>query len=478
MSGPINNTEAALDKRADTVARFPGTSYQELLDEETNPVPPALRASAEVYLGSEPLPVEGYLSRAFHELEKQRLWPRVWQALCRESEIVAPGDYYVHDIVGTSVLVVRTRGGELRAFPNACLHRGRQLKGGSASGLGNSGDITCPFHGFRWNLEGGFEGMPCPWDFPHIDGRDFGLPALRLDTWGGWVFVNLDGTAPSLEEYLGVIPGHFERWAPEATYKALHVKKVLRCNWKLAHEAFIESFHTVATHPQLLPYTGDSQSQYDCFSDHVSRTITPMGVVSPHVPGTSEEQAVQQWLTVYDVLDEGEPLPSLPEGESARAWLGRMNIERFSAMYGRDLSAIATHSEVLDAILYSVFPNFAPWAGFRPNVTYRFLPWEDSHDQCTMEIMLMMRYPQSQSRPRDAAVQFVPADQSLADTPGIEPGFARVFDQDFSNLPQVQRGLASLRSGKIQLANYQEVRIRHFHQVLRKYLDTPEGGKP
>jgi hypothetical protein len=151
-----------------------------------------------------------------------------------------------------------------------------------------------------------------------------------------------------------------------------------------------------------------------------------------------------------------------------------MNLRRFSAMYGQDLSGFVTHSEVLDAILYSVFPNFAPWAGFRPNVTYRFLPYDDRHDQCTMEIMLLMRYPEAEPRPRDASVMFVPADQALADTPGIEPGLARVFDQDFSNLPLVQKGLASLPGGRIQLANYQEVRIRHFHQTLDKYLGRPE----
>jgi phenylpropionate dioxygenase-like ring-hydroxylating dioxygenase large terminal subunit len=437
-------------------------------------VPAGLRETTETFLGSEPLSVDRYLSREYHELEKSRLWPRVWQSLCRETEIAAAGDFYVQDIAGDSVLVVRSESGTIHAYPNACLHRGRQLKSGSLSGLGNSRDITCPFHGFRWNLEGGFEGAPCEWDFPHIDTENFALPALRVDTWGGWVFVNIDGKAPPLPEYLGVMVDHFERWTPEEMYKALHIKKVLRCNWKLAHEAFIESFHTVATHPQLLPYTGDSHSQYDCFNDYVSRTITPMGVASPHVPGTTEEQSVHQWLTVYGV-DAEEGLPAVPAGMTAREFLGKMNIRRFSQMYDQDLAPFVTHSEVLDAILYSVFPNFAPWAGFRPNVTYRFLPFADSHELCTMEIMLLMRYPESQPRPRDAAVHFVPADQTLAETPDIEPGLAAVFDQDFSNLPLVQKGLRSLKSGHVELANYQEIRIRHFHQVLDKYLNADNG---
>jgi len=443
--------------------------YQALLDLEKNPVPSALRARGDVSLVNTPLPVDVYLSRDYHELEKRNLWPCVWQALCRESEIAEPGDYYIHDIADNSLVVVRTQDYRIRCYPNACLHRGRQLKRGSASGLGATVDFTCPFHGFRWNLDGVFEGMPCEWDFAHIDKNNFDLNALRTATWGGWVFVNIDGKAPPLEDYLGVIPAHFERWSPQDTYKALHIKKVLRCNWKLAHEAFIESFHTEITHPQLLPYTGDAESQYDCFNDWVSRTMTPMGVPSVHIPDATQEQALQQWLAVYNVLPEGSALPKLPEGKSAREYLGELNVERFSQMDGRDLSQTATDAEVLDAILYSVFPNFAPWAGFRPNVTYRFLPYNDDHEQCTMEIMVLMRYPEHAQRPKDAAVQFVPADQRLADTPSIEPGLAKVFDQDFGNLPMVHKGLSSLRSGHMQLAAYQEVRIRHFRQTLQKY---------
>ncbi|ARN75710.1 aromatic ring-hydroxylating oxygenase subunit alpha [Oceanicoccus sagamiensis] len=448
-------------------ARSDSISYQQLLDQEKNPVPEALRVSTETYLGSEPLSTDRYLSRDYYELEKTQLWPKVWQSVCRETEIADAGDFYTLDIASYSVVVVRTEDGEIKAYLNSCLHRGRQLKSGS----GNSRDLKCPFHGFRWDLDGDFIGAPCAWDFPHIDDKHFSLAPVKVDTWGGWVFINRDNDAVSLKDYMGVMGEHFQRWQPEKTYKAMHLKKVLRCNWKLAHEAFIESFHTVATHPQLLPYTADANSQYDCFNDHVSRTITPMGVVSPNLLNTTEQQSVNQWLTIYGVATE-DNLPTIPEGMKAREYLGQLNIERFSEMYQQDLSAFVTHSEVLDAILYSVFPNFAPWAGYRPNVTYRFLPYEDSHELCTMEIMLLMRFPNGEQRPKDVAITFVGPDQTFAETEGIDAGLAKVFDQDFSNLPMVQKGLKSLAGGEIQLANYQEVRIRHFHQTLDKYINA------
>jgi phenylpropionate dioxygenase-like ring-hydroxylating dioxygenase large terminal subunit len=447
-------------------------SYQSLHQYERNPVPESLRRQAGVDLGNEPLTVRRYLDREFHQLEKEKLWPRVWQAVCRETEVAQAGDFYVHDIAGFSVLLVRGEDRQLRAFPNACLHRGRQLKTGNDAGRRTSSELRCAYHGFRWQLDGQFLAAPCEWDFPHIDKAGFNLPQLRLETWGGWVFVNRDPGAPSLLEIMGEMAAHFQRWQPECCYKALHIRKVVRCNWKLAHEAFIESYHTVATHPQLLLYTGDANSQYDYFNDHVSRTITPMGVASPNLHAATEQASVHQWLAIYGV-DREIGLPDLPENKSAREFLGELNIRRFSALYQMDLSSVATHGEVLDAILYSIFPNFAPWAGFRPNVTYRFLPWQDRHDMCTMDIMLLTRFPPGSPRPADAPVQFVEADRKLCDVPGIDPGLATVFDQDFSNLPMVQKGLATLESGEVQLANYQERRIRHFHRTLDKYLLNP-----
>ena len=89
-------------------ARAPGRSYQDLLDEETNPVPDCLRENTNPYLGSDNLSVDRYLSREFHELEVEHVWQRTWQAVCRETEVSAPGDTFVYDIVRFSILVART----------------------------------------------------------------------------------------------------------------------------------------------------------------------------------------------------------------------------------------------------------------------------------------------------------------------------------------------------------------------------------
>ncbi|MEM8496722.1 MAG: aromatic ring-hydroxylating dioxygenase subunit alpha [Pseudomonadota bacterium] len=450
---------------AQVFARSSGESYQQMLDKEPNPVPDALRENTNTYLGSEPLSVDRYLSREYHDLEVAKMWNRTWQAVCRETELAEAGSFTTYDIASYSLFVTRTESMALKAYPNACLHRGRQLK----QGAGTAREIKCPFHGFRWNLNGEFQGAPCQWDFPHINQQAFSLPEVQVDTWGGWIFINMDENAEPLHSYMGILPQHFERWKPETTFKAMHIEKVIGCNWKIAWEAFIESYHTVQTHPQIMPYLGDSNSQYDVWGDNISRTISPMGVVSPHLDDVPANKTVNDWLS-HALLKSDDQVLEVPEGVSAREWLAAFFFEQHSEDYQMDLAEFCTYSEIMDSILYSVFPNFAPWAGFHPNLTYRMKPYGDDHTKCTMEIIVLMRYPENGERPVDCEVHKLSEDQLFSEAPGLEGGLGRVFDQDLTNLEAIQRGLKNLKSGQVQLANYQEVRIRHFHQTLDKYL--------
>ena len=96
------------------------------------------------------VPKADYLDRAFHELEKENLWPKVWQIAAREDEIPNPGDFIVYDIIDDSILVVRGTDGAVRAFHNVCTHRGTLL----AEGSGNAKQFVCPFHGWRFATDG------------------------------------------------------------------------------------------------------------------------------------------------------------------------------------------------------------------------------------------------------------------------------------------------------------------------------------
>ena len=177
-----------IDIKPQGSARCDAISFQELLDREEVPVPNYLRENINPDKGDDDLPFERYISRDFHIAEKAKLWTKVWQMTCREEDIPEAGDHFVYDICDESVLVVRGEDDKIRAFVNACLHRGRTLRDES----GQSNELRCPFHGFTWRLDGSFSHMPCAWDFGHPDEVDMRLPQLKLGTWGGFIFINFD----------------------------------------------------------------------------------------------------------------------------------------------------------------------------------------------------------------------------------------------------------------------------------------------
>ena len=98
------------------------------------------------------IPKQRYYDAEFYELEKERLWTRTWQMACRLEEIPNVGDAVEYEILDQSVIVVRTGADEVRAFQNACRHRGVKLVVDRAS-CGNAG-FVCPFHGWCYGLDG------------------------------------------------------------------------------------------------------------------------------------------------------------------------------------------------------------------------------------------------------------------------------------------------------------------------------------
>ena len=446
-------------------ARDPAGSFQDLLDLETVEVPAALRDSTDTYLGSEDLPIDRYISREFFDLEVEKVWRKTWQMACRESRLRRSGDYLVYDIVNDSILLTRTESGEIKGFYNSCLHRGRALK----RGAGKADNLRCPYHGWSWSLEGEFEGAPCQWDFPHVTEEAFKLPEVRVGTWGGWVFINMDEDAPGLEQYMEILPSHLDQWKHDQRYVSAHIEKVIGANWKAALEAFIESYHAIATHPQLMPYQAIDNSQYDVWGDHVSRTITAFGVANPsHADQFTEQQSMDALMELMGV---DEP-PRLAPGQTAREKLAEVSLATVNEESGEDFGGRATMSELMDSTLYLLFPNFAPWAGHGTVISYRHRPNGDDVDSCIMDIYLLTRYPDGAEPPEDAATLRLGIDQPFSEAAEVlGPGMANVFNQDGVNLPQVQKGMKASRKGTVTLGNYQEVRIRHFHQTLDKYIN-------
>jgi hypothetical protein len=261
---------------------------------------------------------------------------------------------------------------------------------------------------------------------------------------------------------------HYETFKFENRYKQAHVTKVIRANWKVAMEAFMEGYHVIATHPQIMPFTGDAISKYFLFGDHVNLAITPFGTTSPHLdPDSINQQELIDAFLKYNgrVVPQGQTI-TVPEGMTARETMGDFNRRRFSEARGVSLEH-ASDAELQDAITYNVFPNFSPWGGFAPSVVYRWRPWPDQ-DHTLMEVRILeVLKPDEPMRPA-VPMRLLEEDEKWADALGVLGG---ILDQDMGNLPHVQAGMKASKNQKLQLANYQESRIRHFHQTLDKYLE-------
>ena len=447
-------------------ARCPAPSVQEYLDRDTHPVPEALRRESYVYLGSGDIAKERYTSRRFHDLEVEKMWSRAWQIACREEDVAHPGDTVVYDLADTSVIVVRTESGAIKAFYNSCLHRGTALR----SVDGHVRELRCPFHGFAWTLEGALHDVPAEWDFPHIERDRFGLPEVRVETWAGFVLVNHDARAEPLADYLEDLPEHFAAWPLEDRFTGAHVTKVMNANWKVVLEAFMESFHTPFTHPQLVAL-GDVNTEYDVYPGrrHYSRAITPNGVPSPVAVNLDERGTYEAYFGIRAKSVGGEH-PELPEGTTARAFLADILRERLSGRTGVDLSGISD-SEALDAIMYFVFPNVIIWPGYAlPNV-FVFRPNGSDVDSCIMDVRQLWPFPGDQPRPPAAARHALGPDEAWATATELG-SLGPVLDQDTANMPRLQKGLKAGGKPGITLGNYQEARIRHFHQTLDGYLEA------
>lgn len=456
--------------------RCPGTSYTDMLDADTRRVPDYLFEESGMPMSNDPLSVEPYVSEEFARLEREKMWPNVWLFAAREDEMPDVGDTVVFEINEKSFLLVRQPDMSVKAFYNVCLHRGRKLR----TKAGNTIQLRCPFHGFTWKNDGSLKEIPCDWDFKHLAGKDMSLPEVRVNIWQGFIMITENDTLPDFREWVGPVLDQYEHYGMEDRYSAIWVSKRIPANWKTAAEAFMEAWHSVTTHPQLLSFLGDANTRYDLYGDFFNRAITPSGTLSPHIKGKDQQYVVDKMNEYTGKNDEGSSRRFSASGDlagydpndafMARKVLADANRKGFAEQYGHDYSD-KSDTEMLDNFTYNIFPNFAPWIGFMPTLLYRWLPGETA-DWCTMEIRVMVPKKKGEERPRAVEKLEIPDGEPFAwavNVMGVE--LAKVFDQDLANLPHVQTGMKASKSGLMELGTYQDSRVRHFQNTLQKYIN-------
>lgn len=419
------------------------------------------------------VPAEVFHSPEIHRLEVERLWGRVWQLACFEQEVRETGDYAEYVIADRSILVLRDGDGRVRAFHNVCRHRGNRLRAGS----GNASELRCGFHAWCWTLDGRLADVPAREDFPGLRDEDAGLVECRVATWKGLVFVCFDAAAAPLEDFLGeTVLRHFAEWPFERRWKAVHVARVMPCNWKLAIEAFMESYHVFRTHPQTIPYVADASVQYDAYGVH-GRFVTPTGAPSlrAHVP-PSPQETVDHMVggmvaDLFGGADREVEMPHVPSGESARPTLAAFLRAQLGARLGVDFSA-ASDSEMLDLAGYTIFPNVVVFLGEELPVLYRARPWGADAATSLFEVIVHVPLPPGASAPPAAPMRLLPAGARWSDAPELG-GLGPIFDQDTANLERIQLGQHSPGFPGPIFAHRQEVLLRQLHRNLAEWLARP-----
>jgi phenylpropionate dioxygenase-like ring-hydroxylating dioxygenase large terminal subunit len=408
-----------------------------------------------------------YYDRDYAKQEHERIWLKSWVQACREEDLPAIGDRLPLQVGPVSFFLVRTGADSFKAFYNSCIHRGTMLCMKHESGDA----IRCPFHAWEFKLDGSLQYVPSHWDFKMVTPKNGALREVKLGRWGGFLFINADPEAPPLDDVLGVIPKHFAAFDLANRYTAGHFRKTVKANWKLTQEAFMESYHVVGTHSAAIPFSGDTQSQYDIYESgeaHIGRQLTPGGHPSMHAAPevTPAESILGAAQFLRDMHHPDAELPELDLSQPVRpqvaAWFRGLE----SARLGRPCTL--PDGIMLDSPLYFMFPQTSVWLSEALPFAYSFLPHESDPELSYMEVRILKHWPEDEARPEPAERIDVAADEVVFDKAPVFGFLGMVFDQDFENLPKVQGGVRSADPARhyAQLGDYQEFVIKRFHELL------------
>ena len=200
-------------------------------------------------IGDGPIPTEPYFSEEYFKQEQKYVFGRAWIHLGRVEEIPNPGDYFVKDLEApkASVLVVRDKDGQVRAFHNVCTHRCNRLVINSC-GKG-ARRFNCTFHGWSFDTQGKLAGVPEKDTFTKFDQSELGLTPVACDTWEGFIFVCFaDPPQESLEDFLGDHFAQLKGYPFHRLQACFGWQAVVKCNWKVALDAFQEAYHVPYVH--------------------------------------------------------------------------------------------------------------------------------------------------------------------------------------------------------------------------------------
>ncbi len=197
------------------------------------------------------LPARYYTDPELFRDELERFYCQNWICAGRAHQVPAPGDYFLRDVAGESIIVTRDAGNSVRAFFNVCRHRGTRICAGTEGHF--PGRIQCGYHGWTYGLDGSLMGAPHAHD--NLCREDYSLNAVHADLWDGHIFINLSSTPASLASQLEDLPQKFQRWQMAGLRTHRRIEYQVKSNWKLIMLNYSECLHCPILHPTLSAIT-------------------------------------------------------------------------------------------------------------------------------------------------------------------------------------------------------------------------------
>jgi len=198
--------------------------------------------------GAKTLPQRYFVSPEIFAKEQEAIFSGQWVCVGHQSEIAKAGNYFVREVAGESLIIVRDKRGEIHGFFNVCRHRGTRL---CEERSGHFSAIQCPYHAWTYGLDGRLIGAPHMDDVPGFVKADYSLQAVNLALWEGFIFANLADSPTPLEETFAPLAGKFSHWNLPKLRSAKRIEYDVRANWKLIFENYSECYHCPGVHPML-----------------------------------------------------------------------------------------------------------------------------------------------------------------------------------------------------------------------------------
>ncbi|KEQ52030.1 Rieske (2Fe-2S) iron-sulfur domain protein [Sphingobium chlorophenolicum] len=405
----------------------------EILPLEGNEQPASFAARGGMDNG--PVPLESYRSPELFALERERVFRRAWLFMGRVERVAKPGDFLVREveICNASILIIRGKDGQVRAFHNVCPHRANLVE---TRREGNAPALVCRYHGWSFNNDGSLRGVPDQEMFLELDKSKCGLPPVALEIWNGWIFINLaEKPEVSLDEFLGSFKDYYDGVEAINLDCSVVIETRLKCNWKVVADAFVEAYHIPSIHRTTI------KSMFSNRENPFGRLLDAQ-FFGPH-------RTISMFGNAEDTPREDQPIVALARDPS----IYRPEVLEASARYMSHPAVNPTKQPGWSMDASTIFPNLNLDAGFNGQFTHEY--WPVSVNECLHR-----------------ATYYFPKPTNIRERFQLEymmAWFVDVIYEDLGNVERTQRGIDSGATKGMQLSE-SEVSIRHSVQQIEKWL--------